>query len=68
MKNYSVEPNKDAKTWLVKIEGVAPKEVYDNYNEAIEAAVNTAQDNKPSTLTILDGQNKVQEKRTFEST
>lgn len=65
MKYYSVEPGKDAQTWLIKIEGVAAGEEYDKYDDAVEAGDNLAQNNKPSTLTILNEYNNVQEKRTY---
>lgn len=67
MKNYTVEPDKDGTIWFVKVEGVAAVEEYDKYDKAIEAGVSMAQDNKPSTLTIFDKYNEVQEKRTFEA-
>lgn len=66
MKHYTVAPNKDAMTWLIKIEDVASLEEYDKLDKAIEAGERIAQGNKPSTLTILAKDHNVQEKRTFE--
>lgn len=66
MKHYTVEPNKDATTWLVKVEGVAAPEEYDKYDKAIEAGENMAEENKPSTLTIYTENHEVKDKRTFE--
>lgn len=66
MKHYSVAPNKDATAWYVKIEDVAPTEEYDKKDKAIEAAEETAKENKPSTLSILSNEHEVEEKRTYE--
>lgn len=66
MKHYTVTPNKDATTWLIKIEDVAAPEEYDKYDKAIEAGERIAQEHKPSTLTILTENHEVKEKRTFE--
>lgn len=65
MKNYTVAPNKDAKAWFVKIEDVAPLEQFDKYDKAVEAGFKVAEENKPSTLTILDENHDVRDKRTF---
>lgn len=65
MKNYSVAPNKDATVWFVKMEDVAPLEEYDTYDKAIEAGFKIAEENKPSSLTILDENHDIQDKRTF---
>lgn len=66
MKHYTVAPNKDATTWLIKIEDVASPEEYDKYDKAIEAGKRIAQENKPSTLTILTKNHEVKEKLTFD--
>ncbi|WP_174615683.1 DUF2188 domain-containing protein [Virgibacillus ihumii] len=66
MKHYTVAPNKDATAWYVKIEDVAPTEEYDKRDKAIEAAEETAKENKPSTLSILTKEHEVEEKRTYE--
>ncbi|ASK62320.1 hypothetical protein CFK37_09205 [Virgibacillus phasianinus] len=65
MKHYTVTPNKDATTWFVKIEDVAPTEEYDKYDKAINAAVQIAEENSPSKLSILDKYHEVVETRTF---
>lgn len=66
MKHYTVAPNKDATTWFVKIEDTAPFEEYDKKDMAIEAGEKLAQENKPSTLSILTKNHDVAETRTFE--
>lgn len=66
MKQYTVEPGKHAATWMVKIEGVAPDGTYDEYDQAIEAGKQMAEENKPSKLTILDKEKNVQEEITFD--
>lgn len=66
MKHYTIEPNKDATTWFVKVEGVAAPEEYDKYDKAIEAGERMAEENKPSTLTIMTENNEVEQKRTFD--
>lgn len=65
MKNYSVAPNKDATAWFVKIEDVALEDQYDKMDKAIEAGKNIAQENKPSTLTIMNKYHEVEDKQTF---
>lgn len=66
MRNYTVAPNKDATTWFIKIEDVSPLEEYDKFDKAIEAGERVAQENKPSTLTILNKDHEFEEKRTYE--
>lgn len=64
MRTYSVTPNVDTTAWFVKLEDVAPEEVYDTKTEAIEAAEQMAQENTPSIVEILDGDhNVIEEKR-----
>lgn len=65
MKQYTVAPNKDATAWFVKIEDVAPLEQHDKFDKAVEAGLKVAEENKPSTLTILDENHDVQDKHTF---
>lgn len=66
MKKYTIAPNNDATAWFVKIEDVALYEQFDKYDKAIEAGENVAEENKPSTLTILDKDHNVLEERTFQ--
>ncbi|APC49207.1 DUF2188 domain-containing protein [Virgibacillus halodenitrificans] len=64
MKKYSVAPNVDVTGWFVKLEDVAPEEVYDAKDDAIAAAEQMAKENSPSLLEILDKHhNVVEEKR-----
>ncbi|MCA1020800.1 DUF2188 domain-containing protein [Halobacillus litoralis] len=65
MKEYSVVPNKDVTGWFVKIEDVAPTDMYDERDTAVEKAEEIAQQNKPSRLYILDQNHEVEEERTF---
>lgn len=66
MKEYSVVPNKDVTGWYVKIEDVAPTDLYDERDTAIEKAEEIAESNKPSKLYILDQDHAVEEERNFE--
>lgn len=54
MKSYTVIPSVDATGWFVKLENVAPEELYDAKDEAIAAAIEMAQENSPSKVTILE--------------
>ncbi|MEC5422987.1 DUF2188 domain-containing protein [Virgibacillus sp. C22-A2] len=54
MKTYSVAPNVDATAWFIKLEDVAPEEVYDSKDEAIADAKKMAEENSPSKVEILD--------------
>lgn len=65
MKEYSVVPNKDVTGWFVKIEDIAPTDLYDERNTAIEKAEQIAQENKPSKLLILDQNHEVEEERKY---
>lgn len=66
MKKYTVEPGQHAATWMVKLEGVAPAGTYDDYDQAVEAGKEIAENNKPSILTVLDKYKKAQDEFTFE--
>ncbi|WP_087972489.1 DUF2188 domain-containing protein [Oceanobacillus rekensis] len=65
MRTYSVTPNVDASAWFVKLEDVAPEEVYDIKSEAIEAAEQMAQENTPSIVEILDEDHNVIEEKKY---
>ncbi|MFB4211726.1 DUF2188 domain-containing protein [Shouchella sp. 1P09AA] len=65
MKEYTVTPNKDATTWFVKIEDIAPHEEYDKQAKAIEAGEKLAKENQPSRLIIFDEYHDQQEIRTY---
>ncbi|WP_249870314.1 DUF2188 domain-containing protein [Oceanobacillus saliphilus] len=65
MRTYRVTPNVDASAWFVKLEDVAPEEVYDTKSEAIEAAEQMAMENTPSIVEILDEDHHVMEERNF---
>lgn len=65
MKEYTVEPNKDASAWFVKIEGVGLLEQHDKLDKAIEAGERVAQEDKPSTLKIMTKDKEVEETRTY---
>ncbi|MBN9654655.1 DUF2188 domain-containing protein [Halobacillus litoralis] len=65
MKQYSVVPNKDVTGWFVKIEDVAPTDLYDERDTAVAKAEEIAKENKPSKLQILDQNHEVEEERTY---
>ncbi|ASF41071.1 MULTISPECIES: DUF2188 domain-containing protein [Halobacillus] len=65
MKEYTVAPNKDVTGWLIKIEDVAPTDLYDERDTAVAKAEEMAQDNKPSRLYILDQNHEVEEERSY---
>ncbi|MFZ0369256.1 MAG: DUF2188 domain-containing protein [Halobacillus sp.] len=65
MKEYTVAPNKDVTGWLIKIEDVAPTDLYDERDTAVTKAEEMAQDNKPSRLYILDQNHEVEEERSY---
>ncbi|WP_059103572.1 DUF2188 domain-containing protein [Shouchella shacheensis] len=65
MKEYTVVPNKDATTWYVKAEDVAPIEEYDRQTEAVEEGTRLAEVHKPSKLIIFDENHEKQEIKTF---
>ncbi|RBW69099.1 DUF2188 domain-containing protein [Bacillus taeanensis] len=65
MKTYSVVPNKDAAGWYVKIENVAPTDLYDNKEIAVEKAEELARKNKPSKLFIHDKHHEVEDEKSF---
>jgi hypothetical protein len=66
MYTYSVAPNVDLTSWVVKLEGVAPEEEHNTKEEAVEAAERMAKENKPSEVQIFDENHDVIEKRRFE--
>ena len=64
LRTYTVAPNVDATAWFVKLEDVAPEEVYDAKDEAIEEAKRMAEENSPGLVQILDKEhNVIEEKR-----
>ncbi|MCA0971158.1 DUF2188 domain-containing protein [Halobacillus litoralis] len=65
MKEYSVVPNKDVTGWFVKIEDVAPTDEFDERDQAVEKAVELAENNKPSRVLIMDQNHEVESERTF---
>ncbi|WP_181347663.1 DUF2188 domain-containing protein [Thalassobacillus sp. CUG 92003] len=65
MKEYTVAPNKDVTGWLVKIEDIAPTDLYDEKDTALEKAEQLAQENKPSRLTILDEHHQVEQEKRY---
>ncbi|GLO67248.1 hypothetical protein AQ616_08555 [Oceanobacillus sp. E9] len=61
MRLYTVTPNVDATGWFIKLENVAPEELYDSKDEAVSAATQMAKENTPSTVQVLDGDNNVED-------
>ncbi|UOQ95212.1 DUF2188 domain-containing protein [Halobacillus shinanisalinarum] len=66
MKEYSVVPNKDVTGWLVKIEDVAPTDLYDERDTAVEKATELAENDKPSRVLIMDQNHNVEQEKKFE--
>lgn len=65
MKTYSVAPNANETSWFVKLEDVAPEEMYASKDDAISAAEKMAKENTPSKVEILDKDDNVQEEKRF---
>lgn len=65
MKEYYVVPNKDATGWFVKIEDIAPTDLYPEKSAAIEEAQKLAKENSPSRVLIQDKYHEVVEEHTF---
>ncbi|WP_010532345.1 DUF2188 domain-containing protein [Lentibacillus jeotgali] len=65
MKFYSVTPNQDVTAWIVKLEDVAPESEFEAKDDAIAKARELAQENTPSTLSILDNEHNVVKKERF---
>lgn len=59
MRTYTVAPNVDASAWMIKLEDVAPEEIYDSKDEAIELAKEMAAENTPAIVEILDDEHNV---------
>ncbi|UOR11100.1 DUF2188 domain-containing protein [Halobacillus amylolyticus] len=66
MKEYSVVPNKDVTGWLVKIEDVAPTDLYDERDTAVEKATELAENDKPSRVLIMDQNHNIEQEKKFE--
>ncbi|WP_053217991.1 DUF2188 domain-containing protein [Virgibacillus senegalensis] len=65
MKDYSVAPNKNAEGWYVKIEDVAPTDLYSNKADAIAEAEKLASNDTPSRLMILDENHEIVEEKKY---
>ncbi|RIU91199.1 DUF2188 domain-containing protein [Oceanobacillus picturae] len=65
MKTYSVVPNVDVSGWFVKLENVAPEDVYEAKDDAIAAAEQMAKENTPSMVEIMDKDHNVIEEKRF---
>ncbi|GIP62481.1 MULTISPECIES: DUF2188 domain-containing protein [Bacillota] len=65
MRTYSVTPNVDATGWFVKLEDVAPEELYEAKDDAIKAAEQMADENRPSKVQILDKFHQVLEEKRY---
>ncbi|MCM2674229.1 DUF2188 domain-containing protein [Alkalicoccobacillus plakortidis] len=66
MKEFSVVANKDATTWMIKAEDVAPIHEFDKRDDAVEKAKELASENQPSKVEIFDAANELVEKQVFE--
>ncbi|WP_368504203.1 DUF2188 domain-containing protein [Alkalihalophilus sp. As8PL] len=67
MKEYSVVPNKDSSAWMVKIEDVSPVHSYNTKMEAIDKAKELAVEDKPSKISLYDGNQELEDVLTFTS-
>ncbi|QTN00970.1 MULTISPECIES: DUF2188 domain-containing protein [Sediminibacillus] len=65
MKEYSVTPNKNAEGWYVKIEDVAPTDLYSKKDDAIAEAEKLASNDTPSRLMILDENHEIVEEKKY---
>ncbi|WP_347862103.1 DUF2188 domain-containing protein [Salimicrobium sp. PL1-032A] len=65
VKEYSVVQNKEGDGWFVKIEDVAPTEIFEDRDSAIEEAEKIAKKNSPSKVLILDQERNIEEERSF---
>ncbi|WP_377891319.1 DUF2188 domain-containing protein [Alkalihalobacillus sp. R86527] len=65
MKEFTVAPNKDVTGWYVKVEDVAPTDLYKMRSDAVEKAEELAQGDTPSKVLILDEKHEVEEERKF---
>ncbi|RIW28596.1 DUF2188 domain-containing protein [Bacillus salacetis] len=65
MKEYYVVPNKDETGWYVKIEDVAPTNLYTGRSEAIEEAERLAKDNQPAKVLVQNEDHQVVSEKSF---
>lgn len=65
MNMYSVVPAPQDAGWIVKLEDVAPDGEYQTEDEAIQAAKEMAEENKPSIVKILDKEHNVKDEIRF---
>ncbi|PRO66282.1 DUF2188 domain-containing protein [Alkalicoccus urumqiensis] len=65
MREYSVRPNKDASSWMVKVEDVAPETSFDQKDEAIEHAEQMAKEKSPSRLLIYNNKQELEDTRDY---
>lgn len=65
MKEFTVAPNKDVTGWYVKVEDVAPTDLYKMRSVAIEKAEEFAKEDTPSKVVILNDQHEIEEERKF---
>lgn len=65
MKKFTVRPDKNADSWFLKLEDVAPQENFDQMDDATAAGKKLASENSPSQLTIYNQHNEVVEEINF---
>ncbi|CEI82344.1 hypothetical protein J18TS1_18690 [Oceanobacillus oncorhynchi subsp. incaldanensis] len=65
MKTFSVVPDANETSWYVKLEDVAPEEVYGSKDDALSAAEQMAKENTPSKVEIRDKDDNIQEEKRF---
>lgn len=65
MMDYSVVPDEDVNSWIVKIQDVAPTDSYSNKEKAIAEAEKLAKEDSPSRVVVYDSQLKVEDEKWF---
>ncbi|MGM0845233.1 MAG: DUF2188 domain-containing protein [Bacillota bacterium] len=65
MKEFYVVPNKDESGWFVKIEDVAPTNLYNGQSEAVAEAEKLAKENQPAKVLVENENNEVVSEKTF---
>ncbi|MEN0643320.1 DUF2188 domain-containing protein [Alkalicoccobacillus gibsonii] len=66
MKEFTVVANKDATTWMIKAEDVAPIHEFDKRDDAARKAKELASSHQPSKVEIYDASNELVESEVFE--
>ncbi|MDM5336631.1 DUF2188 domain-containing protein [Fictibacillus enclensis] len=65
MNDYSVVPDKGVNGWIVKIQDVAPTEIYPSRAEVIAEAERLAKEDSPSRVLVYDSKLEIEEEKSF---